>query len=62
MRLISSHESHFIADYLSLNEAGRFYKPFYVFYPYELPAKSEDHGFYATFLDLDLTVLDSIYK
>ena len=49
MRLISSHESHFIADYLSLNEAGRFHKPFYVFHPHELQAKSEDHGFYATF-------------
>ena len=57
-----NNQSYFIADYLSLNEAGRFSKPFYVFYTHELQAKSEDHGFYTTFLDLDLNVLDSAYK
>ena len=56
--------SRFIDDECNLNDSGEFSKSFSDIYPEELQLKCEHQGTHATFLDLDITVVDNnfVYK
>ena len=51
----------FIDDACSLNDSEEFEKSHHEIYPKELILKSEHKGQHATFLDLDITIKDSIF-
>ena len=56
--------SRFIDDECNLNDSGEFSKSYSDIYPAELHLKCEHQGTHATFLDLDISVVDStfVYK
>ena len=56
--------SRFIDDECNLNDSGEFSKSFSHIYPEELQLKCEHQGTHATFLDLDISVVDNkfVYK
>ena len=53
---------HFVNDECNLNYSGEFSKYFYVIYTNELQLKCEPRELIVSFLDLDITVADDIYK
>ena len=53
--------SRFIDDECNLNDSGEFSKSYPDIYPQELQLKCEHHGTHATFLDLDILVVDNIF-
>ena len=58
------HSTRFIDDECNLNDNGEFGKSYREIYPNNLELKCEHEGSHATFLDLDITILDGcfIYK
>ena len=52
----------FIDDLCALNDRGEFNSCFKDIYPRELELKVENYGNHATFLDLDITIEDGIYR
>ena len=56
------NSSRFIDDECTnLNDDGAFYTSFKDIYPKELELKCEHHEVHATFLDLDITIIDSTF-
>ena len=53
--------SRFIDDECNLNDSGEFSRSFKDIYPKELQLKCEHQGSHATFLDLDITVVDGLF-
>ena len=56
--------NRFIDDECNLNDSGEFSKSFSDIYPEELQLKCEHQGTHATFLDLDISVVENnfVYK
>ena len=59
---IPSSLPNFINDECNLNYSGEFLESFFVIYTNELQLKCEPRELIASFLDLDITVADNIYK
>ena len=59
-----TNATRFIDDECNLNDKGEFSKSFTEIYPIELQLKCEHQGNHATFLDLDITIVDKtfVYK
>ena len=55
------YATRFIDDECNLNDNGEFGKSFLEIYPQELQLKCEHQGTHATFLDLDITIIDGTY-
>ena len=55
------HASRFIDDELNLNDCGEFGKSFHLIYPKELQLKCEHQGTHATFLELDIEVVEGVF-
>ena len=55
------YATRFIDDECNLNDDGEFGKSFHLIYPNDLELKCEHHGSHATFLDLEITVVDGIF-
>ena len=53
--------TRFIDDECNLNDSGAFGKSHHLIYPSELELKCEHHGLHATFLELDITVVDGLF-
>ena len=53
--------SRFIDDECNLNDSSEFSKSYAEIYPQELQLKCEHQGMHATFLDLDISVVDNIF-
>ena len=51
----------FIDDQCCINDSGDFGKSFHEIYPPELELKVENQGNHATFLDLDITIVDGLF-
>ena len=52
----------FIDDLCALNDRDEFHKCYKQIYPKELDLKVEHHGSHASFLDLDITVENNIFR
>ena len=55
------HAVRFIDDECNLNDGGEFGKSFQQIYPPDLELKCEHHGVHATFLDLEINILNKIF-
>jgi len=55
------HATRFIDDECNLNDAGEFGKSFHMIYPPDLHLKCEHNGVHATFLDLDISIVDGLF-
>ena len=55
------HATRFIDDECNLNDSSAFSNYHHLIYPPELELKCEHQGTHATFLDLDITVIDNIF-
>ena len=55
------HASRFIDDECNLNDCGEFSRSYKQIYPKELELKEEHKGTHATFLDLDITIINNIF-
>ena len=55
------HAERFIDDECNLNDCKEFSKSFPEIYPPELQLKCEHEGTHATFLDLDISIIDNIF-
>ena len=55
------YATRFIDDECNLNDGGEFGRSFHLIYPSDLQLKCEHEGCHATFLDLDITVVNGIY-
>ena len=55
------HATRFIDDECNLNDSGAFSNYHHLIYPPELELKCEHEGTHATFLDLDISVVDNIF-
>ena len=53
--------TRFIDDECNLNDGGEFGRSFHQIYPRELELKCEHSGTHATFLDLEITIVDGIF-
>ena len=53
--------TRFIDDECNLNDGGEFGRSFHEIYPKELELKCEHSGSHATFLDLEITIVDGIF-
>ena len=53
--------SRFIDDECNLNDDGEFGRSYREIYPEELELKCEHHGTHATFLDLEIYIVDGIF-
>ena len=53
--------TRFIDDECNLNDGGEFGRSFHQIYPKELELKCEHSGTHATFLDLEITIVDGIF-
>ena len=51
----------FIDDECNINDSGEFARSFHEIYPEELQLKCEHQGTHATFLDLDIPIVDCIF-
>ena len=51
----------FIDDECNLNDDGEFGRSYQEIYPEELELKCEHHGTHATFLDLEIYIVDGIF-
>ena len=51
----------FIDDECNINDSGEFARSFHEIYPEELHLKCEHQGIHATFLDLDIPIVDCIF-
>ena len=55
------YATRFIDDECNLNDGGEFGRSFHLIYPEDLELKCEHQGSHATFLDLDVTVINGIF-
>ena len=55
------HSNRFIDDECNLNDSGEFGKSFHQIYPPDLHLKCEHNGNHATFLDLDISIVDGLF-
>ena len=55
------YATRFIDDECNLNDGGEFGRSYRSIYPSELELKCEHQGTHATFLDLDINILDGIF-
>ena len=55
------HATRFIDDECNLNDGGEFGRSFHLIYPSDLELKCEHQGSHATFLDLQIDILDGIF-
>ena len=55
------HASRFIDDECNMNDCGEFSRSHKEIYPKELELKCEHQGPHATFLDLDISIVDGIF-
>ena len=53
--------SRFIDDQCNLNDGGEFGRSFHLIYPSDLHLKCEHYGTHATFLELDITIIDGLF-
>ena len=53
--------ARFIDDECNLNDGGEFGRSFHEIYPKELELKCDHSGSHATFLDLEITIVDGIF-
>ena len=51
----------FIDDECNINDSGEFSRSYHEIYPNELELKCEHQGIHATFLDLDIQIIDDIF-
>ena len=55
------HATRFIDDECNLNDGGEFGRSFHLIYPRDLELKCEHQGSHATFLDLQIDILDGMF-
>ena len=55
------YATRFIDDECNLNDGGEFGRSFQSIYPPELELKCEHFGTYATYLDLEITIVDGVF-
>ena len=55
------YATRFIDDECNLNDGGEFGRSFHLIYPRDLELKCEHQGTHATFLDLEINILDGIF-
>ena len=55
------YATRFIDDECNLNDGGEFGRSFHSIYPPNLELKCEHQGSHATFLDIDITIVDGIF-
>jgi len=55
------HSTRFIDDQCNINDSSEFSRSHADIYPQELQLKCEHQGGHATFLDLDITIVDNIF-
>ena len=55
------YSSRFIDDECNLNDSGEFGRSFHLIYPQDLELKCEHQGSHATFLDLEINIIDGIF-
>ena len=55
------HATRFIDDECNLNDTGDFGLSHHLIYPKHLQLKCEHQGNHATFLELDITIMDGIF-
>ena len=55
------YASRFIDDECNLNDGGEFGRSFHLIYPSDLELKCEHQGTHATFLDLEINIVDGIF-
>ena len=55
------HATRFIDDECNLNDCGEFSRSYREIYPKELELKCEHQGTHATFLDIDITIVDGLF-
>ena len=53
--------SRFIDDECNLNDCGEFGRSFHLIYPSDLHLKCEHNGTHATFLELDISIVDGLF-
>ena len=56
------HCTRFIDDECNINDSNEFSNSFNQIYPQELTLKCEHHGTHASFLDLDISIVDGIFE
>ena len=59
--MIFKYATRFIDDECNLNDGGEFGRSFRSIYPPELELKCEHLGTYATYLDLEITIVDGVF-
>ena len=55
------HATRFIDDECNLNDSGEFSRSFHLIYPSDLHLKCEHNGIHATFLELDISIVDGLF-
>ena len=55
------YATRFIDDECNLNDGGEFGRSFHLIYPSDLELKCEHFGIHATFLDLEVNIIDKIF-
>lgn len=55
------YSSRFIDDEWNLNDNGEFGRSFHLIYPQDLELKCEHQGSHATFLDLEINIIDGMF-
>ena len=55
------YATRFIDDECNLNDGGEFGRSFHLIYPSDLELKCEHQGIHATFLDLEVNIIDGIF-
>ena len=59
--LLYQNAARFIDDECNLNDCGEFGRSFHLIYPSELDLKCEHNGHHATFLELDISIVDGLF-
>ena len=59
--LMYRNASRFIDDEWNLNDCGEFGRSFHLIYPSDLHLKCEHNGTHATFLELDILIVDGLF-
>ena len=55
------YATRFIDDECNLNDGGEFGRSFHLIYPSDLELKCEHQGIHATYLDLEVNIIDGIF-
>ena len=59
--MLFRYATRFIDDECNLNDGGEFGRSFHLIYPRDLELKCEHQGTHATFLDLEISILDGVF-